>query len=719
MDGLPAYPWQREAHWLGHTVEALEDTGTPPEHPLLGFRRGAEAREWTAHLGTALQPWLADHVVGGATVVPAAALIEMALAAARARHPDAAGLEVSDLEINRPLVLEHGALRETRLRVADGGGFEIASRSRLSDEPWTVHASGRVGAAASDVPVRDMARDVAAVTAGAGPGAQRLDGPALYAMADGLGLAYGPAFQVVQRVEIGGDAGLVRFAPGAQDAAFLLPPVLVDGSLQGLLALAAGKLGAGDGVLPWRFGRVRLLARGGAVPASARLLVTRVGPRSVRADIALLDAAGAAVAELLDCWFVRVALGRSAAPEERLFHTAWVPSASGAGPRVPPDVLGGGTAGDDADGGDAGSGHALIGHAEEPGEAAILSDAFAALAAAAALRRLLPDPAATFTAGQLVQGGIVAPAQRERLDEALGWLASDGLAEVQDGAWTLLEDELSADDVLRTLVFDQPRAVADAALLAAAAERLAAELQGAPMPAMPGALLDGMLMGSPSGSAVAEALLDAVERIAAAWPAGQPLRVLEVGARRGAFSRLLVRRLGMLPVQLRLDAATGADDLAALGEALAGVPGAAARTWDAVAGRAPYDVIVGLHPLALGALEADGLHGLAPLAPGGLVLLAEPAPGRVWGLVRPGGPALRDGRGWVRALAAAGLGGAEARTVAASWPATLLLARVPAAPRSPPLQRRGRRRCWRGRPCWRTALQRGWRRRDCALPGTG
>ena len=677
-DGLPAYPWQREAHWLGRTVEALEDTGTPPEHPLLGFRRGAEPREWVAHLGTALQPWLADHVVGGATVAPAAAMIEMALAAARARHPGAPGLEVSDLEINRPLVFEHGVLRETRLRVADGGGFEIASRTRLSDEPWTVHANGRVGAAASDAPARDMA------TAGAGPGARVLDAPALYAMADGLGLAYGPAFQVVQRVEIRGDAGLVRFAPsaqdGAQDLAFLLPPALLDGSLQGLLALAAGKLGAGDGVLPWRFGRVRLLGPGGAVPASARLLVTRVGPRSVRADIALLDAAGAVVAELLDCWFVRVALGRSAPPEERLFHTALVPTATGPGPELPPDILGGDTGHGDAGHGDAGHGDTGCGDAGAPGEAAILSDAFAALAAAAALRRLLPDPAATFTAGQLVQGGIVAPAQRERLDEALGWLAADGLAEVQDGAWTLMDDELSADDVLRTLVFDQPRAVADAALLAAAAERLAAELQGAPAPAMPGALWDGMLMGSPAGAAAADALLDAVGRIAAAWPAGQPLRILEVGARRGAFSRMLIRRLAALPVQVRLDAATGADDLAALGDALAGTPGVAARTWDAVAGHAPYDVIVGLHPLALGALDADGLHGLVALAPDGLVLLAEPAPGRVWGLVRPGGPALRDGRGWVRALAAAGLGGAVARTVGASWPATLLLARVPAAP---------------------------------------
>ncbi len=654
-DGLPAYPWQREPHWLFHTIEAEAVVDSPQEHPLLGIRRGAEPAEWSAHLGTTSHPWLADHVVGGATVAPAAALVEMALAAARARHPGAAALEVSDLEINRPLVFEHGVLREVRLRVGTaGGGFEIMSRSRLSDEPWTVHAAGRIGAGESAAPARD--------TPPADSMPRTLDGQALYALAGGLGLAYGPAFQIVRQVEIGRDTAVVRFAPGAQDAGFLLPPTLMDGALQGLLALAAGKLGDGDGVLPWRLGRVRLLAPGGTVPASARLHVTRVGPRSVRADIALLDAAGTVVAELLDCWFVRVALGRAAAPEERLFHTALVPSATGPMAAVPADVLG-----DDAG---------------EPGEAGILADAFAALAGGAALRQVLPDPTASFTAGQLVRDGVVAPSMREQLDEILGWLAADGLADVQDGAWTLLDDELSADDVLRTLVFDQPRAVADAALLAAAAaaERLAAELRGAPPAAAPAALLDGMLLGSPAGAAAVDALLDAVMRVAEAWPAGQPLRVLEVGARRGAFTRMMLRRLSGLPVQVRLDASTGPDDVAALGDALAGVPGASARTWDAVAGRAPYDLVIGLHPLALGALEADSLHQLAPLAPGGLVLLAEPAPGRVWGLVRPDGPRLRDARGWMRALAAAGLVGAASRPVSASWPAILMLARVPSGP---------------------------------------
>ena len=174
LAGLPAYPWQRESHWLGRTAEAVAVAEAPEEHPLLGFRHGAEPDGWASHLGTALQPWLADHVVGGATVAPAAALAEMALAAARLRHPGAVALEVLDLEINRPLVFEHVALREVRLRVGTaGGGFEIMSRARLSDEPWTVHATGRAVAGEVAAPARDAPPAETMVRA--------LDGPALYA----------------------------------------------------------------------------------------------------------------------------------------------------------------------------------------------------------------------------------------------------------------------------------------------------------------------------------------------------------------------------------------------------------------------------------------------------------------------------------------------------------------------------------------------------------
>ncbi|MBW8743628.1 MAG: type I polyketide synthase, partial [Sphingomonas sp.] len=252
LRGLPLYPFQRERFWTARTEESTDRVTLPFEHPLLGLRIGDEPVEWTRHLSLETLPWLADHAVGGAAVVPAAALVEMALAAARARHENAASLDLLDVEIGRALVIEPHMLREIRLRVGSAAGdFTITSRPRLSEEPWTVHMVGRIAAADADE---------ARPAAPAGSPTRHVAAPSLYALATKMGLDYGPAFQVVSGIDVYADERAVAKLDRATDLGlqFLLPPNAVDGALQGLLALAADRLGSKSGVLPWRFGRVRL-----------------------------------------------------------------------------------------------------------------------------------------------------------------------------------------------------------------------------------------------------------------------------------------------------------------------------------------------------------------------------------------------------------------------------------------------------------------------------
>ena len=662
--GLPAYPWQRELHWLGRTAESTDTATLPTEHPLLGARQdtGTEPAEWSSHLGPSLQVWLADHVVGGATVAPAAALIEMALAAARARHPKADAVELLDLEISRPLTFEADILREVRLKVSTVGSasrFEISSRPRLSDEAWILHASGRLGSASSAHPVR---ADAPAVVAGG-----RMEADELYARAARLGLQYGPLFQTVAAIdtaenEAHADVRLVAQPDGAPG--MLLPPTLLDGAFQGLVALAVKLLPGGDGVLPWRFGRVRLLRAGGAVPVSARLHITRMGPRSVNADLVLLSDTGEIVAEALDCWFVRVALGVDASRDAHLFHTVQVASpdlrlAGIAGPMLPAALAAGSASGGDA-----------------PHESVLLADAFAAAAANEAVRSVLADLDASFTASSLVASGAVVAAARPLLHRLMQWLVADGFAEAVGDGWRLLDAEApAADDILRTLVFDTPGAVADAALLAAAAEALPGQLQDGNVPwvAPPASLAEQFLHSSPAGEAANRALIDAVASIARAWPAGQPLRVLQVGAWRGTFSRALLRRLaGEGLTALHLDAVTDPADQPALARALTGFANAKAVAWPA--GRVPaepgqYDVVVGFCPLSLGGLLVEDLAALPQQAPGGSILLLEPAPTRTWSLLWPSAvDRLRDGAAWGAALGP----DAERLPVDGSWPASLI-----------------------------------------------
>jgi len=115
-DGLPLYPWNRERYWFERTVEASSPIDPRLDHPLLGFRQDGPVRSWLNHLDADLLPWLADHAVEGVPVLPAAAVVEMALAAARLRRPDALAIDVSDVELRRATVRERPSPRAPQHR---------------------------------------------------------------------------------------------------------------------------------------------------------------------------------------------------------------------------------------------------------------------------------------------------------------------------------------------------------------------------------------------------------------------------------------------------------------------------------------------------------------------------------------------------------------------------------------------------------------------------
>ena len=654
---LPRYPWQREHFWVAHTGEETDPAVLPFAHPLLGRQLGAEPLEWERHLGLELMPWLHDHQVGGAAVVPAAALLEAAFAAARERFPDAARLELLDVEIGRALVLEAHQLRDVRFRIGSpAGDFTLSSRPRLTEEPWTVHMSGRIAPAEAGSPVPTPTP--------VEPSGRRMEATALYALAANMGLDYGPVFRVVDHIDVLTEREAeVRFAALPIDDAFLLPPNLVDGALQGLLALAADRLGSDTGVLPWRFGRARLFNRAGGVPATARLSVTRVGPRSVRADVLLLTADGQVLAELADCWFVRVTLGRKPGLRDQFFHPVLVPAPSRRETAETPDLSG-------ILGPEAAETAATV-------ESRLLVDAFIATAAVEALQSLAGG-GGSLPVQSMIRDGVIAAESRPLLDRLLRWLAADGLAEQRaDGSWQLQGELPPSDAILRTLFFDLPQGVADVALLAVAAETLPDVLRRGPEAAVapPGALWEQLLLSSPAGSMAADALVAAIARRAKAAAGDRPLRILEVGARRGHLTRRLARELEHRAV---LVAATEAADLPTLRAALESTPAVRPIAWSPgeTLAEAPFDLVVGLHLLALQAWSGSGLAALNNcLAPGGTLLLAEPAPNRLWPLVQPLGAPLADERRVATLLDGAGFAETRIQPLdSALWPTRLVAA---------------------------------------------
>src|SRR5262249_21364478 len=119
------------------------------EHPLLGHRVRAAVRDlvlFEAELDVESADFIADHVVHGRAIMPAAAMIEMALGACIRSGGAALGATIQSFVIAAPLTFEHGPrLVQTLVRMEGGrpAGFEIlSSATDNADKVWTLHAQG-------------------------------------------------------------------------------------------------------------------------------------------------------------------------------------------------------------------------------------------------------------------------------------------------------------------------------------------------------------------------------------------------------------------------------------------------------------------------------------------------------------------------------------------------------------------------------------------------
>lgn len=302
---LPLTPRLGDIYWQKLTNEAIPVLYPEVDHPLLGARTAAEAVEWTNALDLTQHPWLADHRVGEAAVFPAAGFLCMALAAGRAQWPGQA-MDLSGFEIHRPLVLEPGRAQTTRfLLSAETGRFRILSRPRLENDYWVEHAVGRLQPATAPriAPWPEAAQPLPLA-----------EGDELYALADSLGLHYGPDFQCVTRVrrtgKVEGLAELSLPPPLAEAPAMPPHPVLLDGGLQSLFSLLATAAESPAALfLPVRVERLRLLEGAGAI-ATCRLRLARASSRSVLADLFFFDAEGKPVAEMAGCRLRRSEAGK-------------------------------------------------------------------------------------------------------------------------------------------------------------------------------------------------------------------------------------------------------------------------------------------------------------------------------------------------------------------------------------------------------------------------
>ncbi|WP_252107394.1 MULTISPECIES: type I polyketide synthase [unclassified Halomonas] len=306
---LPRYAWQRTSYWVPGTSDGQGLLSRYYQHPLLGYRMAQQANTWESQLDIKREPWLADHVVGEGAVFPGAGFVELALAASAAQQ-DLKRLDIEELEIRAPLLLDSPNGRTARTHLdPESGHISIHSRETTGEGEWQLNAVART--------MRESRGFMLERKAPARPERDPdFDLDTHLALANAIGLHYGPAFQAIKRGWLENDMVLGEIeldaTLDAQRASLHLHPGILDSAFQMFIPLLARHQGFADGLafVPVRVGRIQIDLEAGA-PALARAVMRKRAPHSFTADFELFDAQGRAIAVLSETRFKAIRLNRA------------------------------------------------------------------------------------------------------------------------------------------------------------------------------------------------------------------------------------------------------------------------------------------------------------------------------------------------------------------------------------------------------------------------
>ncbi|MFI7400644.1 type I polyketide synthase [Streptomyces sp. NPDC049541] len=328
---LPTYAFQRRRYWLDapRTPTPVADTR---EHPLLGPAftvPDTDRTVFSGRLSPATHPWLSDHVIAGAVLVPATAFVELAV---QAGHEVGCGA-LDELVVVAPLVLTPDAGVRVHLVAGkpDESGrrpFDVYAHPDGDEEPaWTRHATGLLGPAPGQTPPPDPE-----LTAWPPQGAVEIDlADAYEGLAEG-GLAYGPAFRGVRSAWRRGDVlfAEVQLPEGELTDAerFGIHPALLDAALHAPLLTGSATEALR---VPFAWTGVRLYAVGAS---EVRVRVVPNGADSL--SVTITDPAGRPVARV-DSLVTRELPVPTAGPDvvrQGLWRPDWTPAEPSGGERA-------------------------------------------------------------------------------------------------------------------------------------------------------------------------------------------------------------------------------------------------------------------------------------------------------------------------------------------------------------------------------------------------
>jgi NADPH:quinone reductase-like Zn-dependent oxidoreductase/SAM-dependent methyltransferase/NADP-dependent 3-hydroxy acid dehydrogenase YdfG len=533
---LPSTPFRRERCWFQARPPVAARSGTPTGHPLLGTRLRSPLRD-LVQFETTLRgddlPYLADHQVQGRVILPATGFLEMALAASRVVQ--GAARAVTDVVISEPLVFAPGEARTLQLllrRSADtqADTFEILSLGDGEpDDAWHTHVQGSY-AEADAAPSHEPAGAIGARCT------ESIDAGGHYANLAARQLAFGPALQGVQRIarRDGEALGEIALPPAAGRADYVMHPALLDAALQVMAAALPAQAAAGRAYLPLAIGRLAVhRAHGERLSSHVRITPGGSGD-TLKAELVLFDTHGT-VATMHGIALRAAAMPASATASEPVYRIAWEPVPDARWLPTPAELAT--QAGPRLD--DLSREHDLADYQQ----AFIALEAMSAAWIARALVELGWSPATgeRVNSAELAAALNLAPRYHRLLPRLLAILAEDGWLRHDGDAFTVANWHPVPDPAQRVAPLVQchpasrPRITLTANCGAALADILAgrADPLHQLFPNGSAELAEALYRDAPEAKAYNQLLRETVRAALARLPAGQRLRILEVGGGTG------------------------------------------------------------------------------------------------------------------------------------------------------------------------------------------
>jgi myxalamid-type polyketide synthase MxaE and MxaD len=349
---VPGYVWQKERYWVeqiegGSARRSVMRPRAAGEHPFVSpgarLELGSGQSVWELELSPSNVHYVRDHRIQGAIVVPGAAYLDMALAAALQARPGAS-VVLEDVLFNRAMILADDEVRRMQLvldpSVPGSSTFHVYSKSTSSElsggasadpdrDTWTEHASSRAvissqGPARQRVSLEDLRASFS----------EELSADDHYREMESRQFTFGPAFRAIRRLWRRDVESLSRIElprEAGDTTPHVMHPVVIDAGFQTIAATMS--LDSGQTYLPKSIKRVQV-----AGPSESHLwchvrLVQESEARldTLTADLTYLNDQGEIVLEIEGLILNRLDVANiETTIADSLLITRWKPAEPGA-----------------------------------------------------------------------------------------------------------------------------------------------------------------------------------------------------------------------------------------------------------------------------------------------------------------------------------------------------------------------------------------------------